>query len=91
MTYSAMVRIFAIRVSHTVILKIGIDLNWFGPKGPKEDFQGHFWLLYAAPKVLGQKVSQGPKNEALEKMKKSSPGIYPIYKCAKFQHDCAIL
>jgi len=33
------------------------------------------------------KGSQRPKNEDFEKMKKIPPGIHPIYKCAKFQHD----
>jgi len=40
-------------------------------------------------KVFEKSRSQGPKEEDFHK-KKIPPGIYPIYNCAKFQHDCAI-
>jgi len=39
---------------------------------------------------LEEKGSQGPTNEDFEIIKTTSPGIQPIYTCAKFQHDCAI-
>ena len=40
--------------------------------------------------VLGQKGSQGPKNEDFEKMKKTSPDIHIRNKCAKFQKNQSI-
>jgi len=51
---------------------------------------GHFDFSIRSSKVLGRKGCQGSKNEDVEKMKKISPGILPIYNCAKFQHDCAV-
>jgi len=40
------------------------------------------------PEVLEKNEFQGTKKEDFQKNGKTvPPGIHPIYKCAKFQHD----